>query len=160
MTSMAGKQPQLQSIDIQQLQLPQLNAFVQQLEQEIELFGNSMNSLKLAQGKFVESQECLNKVSLENKEKDILVPLTSSMYVPGQLSDVENILVDIGTGYYVEMPVENGKDYFKRKVDYVSKQIEKIQPVLQDKYRMKQVAMEILQSKMQLMQQQAASSKA
>lgn len=25
------------------------------------------------------------------------------MYVPGQLSDVTNVLVDIGTGYYVEM---------------------------------------------------------
>ncbi|KAL3836324.1 hypothetical protein ACJMK2_021758 [Sinanodonta woodiana] len=160
MTSMAGKQPQLQSIDIQQLPLQQLNALVQQLEQEIELFGNSLNSLKLAQGKFVESQECLNKVGPENKEKDILVPLTSSMYVPGQLSDVENILIDIGTGYYVEMPVESGKDYFRRKVDYVSKQMEKIQPILQEKYRMKQVAVEILQSKMQLMQQQAASSKA
>ena len=25
------------------------------------------------------------------------------MYVPGQLSDVENVLVDIGTGYYIDM---------------------------------------------------------
>lgn len=25
------------------------------------------------------------------------------MYVPGQLSDVDNVLVDIGTGYYVDM---------------------------------------------------------
>lgn len=26
----------------------------------------------------------------------------SQMYVPGSLNDVENVLVDIGTGYYVE----------------------------------------------------------
>ena len=25
------------------------------------------------------------------------------MYVPGQLSDVDTVLVDIGTGYYVDM---------------------------------------------------------
>jgi signal transduction histidine kinase len=25
------------------------------------------------------------------------------MYVPGQLSDVNNVLVDIGTGYYIDM---------------------------------------------------------
>lgn len=24
------------------------------------------------------------------------------MYVPGSLNDVENVLVDVGTGYYVE----------------------------------------------------------
>jgi len=32
----------------------------------------------------------------------VLVPLSSSMYVPGQLSDVENVMVDVGTGYYVK----------------------------------------------------------
>lgn len=25
------------------------------------------------------------------------------MYVPGQLQDVDSVLVDVGTGYYVEM---------------------------------------------------------
>ncbi|OWF39077.1 prefoldin subunit 5-like [Mizuhopecten yessoensis] len=156
---MAGKQ---QQIDVSQLPAPQLNQLTQQLDQEIEFFSNSMNQLKLAQGKFVESQECLNKVSPDNLSKDILVPLTSSMYVPGQLSDVQNVLVDIGTGYYVEMEVSKGKQYFKRKVEYITKQMEKIQPVLQEKYRMKQATVEILQSKIQAMslQQQGAAAKA
>jgi hypothetical protein len=30
------------------------------------------------------------------------VPLTSSLYVPGKLTDVENVVVDVGTGYYVK----------------------------------------------------------
>jgi prefoldin alpha subunit len=33
----------------------------------------------------------------------ILLPLTSSLYVPGELASKEHILVDIGTGYYVEV---------------------------------------------------------
>ena len=33
--------------------------------------------------------------------KEVLVPLTSSLYVPGRLTDVESVVVDIGTGYYV-----------------------------------------------------------
>ena len=37
-----------------------------------------------------------------NKDKTILVPLTSSLYVPGTLADVKKVVVDIGTGYYVE----------------------------------------------------------
>ena len=28
------------------------------------------------------------------------------MYVPGQLSNVDSVLVDIGTGYYVDMVSE------------------------------------------------------
>jgi prefoldin subunit 5 len=34
--------------------------------------------------------------------KQILVPLTSSLYVPGKMSDVESVIVDVGTGYYVK----------------------------------------------------------
>jgi prefoldin alpha subunit len=34
--------------------------------------------------------------------KRVLVPLTSSLYVPGKLTDVENVVVDVGTGYYVK----------------------------------------------------------
>lgn len=32
----------------------------------------------------------------------MLVPLTGSLYVPGKLCDVENVMVDVGTGYYVQ----------------------------------------------------------
>lgn len=47
--------------------------------QEVELFTNSLNQLKHAQGKFVESQESMNKISPESQNKDILVPLTGSV---------------------------------------------------------------------------------
>ena len=35
-------------------------------------------------------------------DKTILVPLTNSLYVPGKLSDPDHVIVDIGTGYYVQ----------------------------------------------------------
>lgn len=35
-------------------------------------------------------------------DKTILVPLTNSLYVPGKLSDLENVIVDVGTGYFVK----------------------------------------------------------
>lgn len=38
----------------------------------------------------------------ENEGKDMLVPLTSSLYVPGKVVDCDKFMVDVGTGYYVE----------------------------------------------------------
>jgi prefoldin subunit 5 len=38
----------------------------------------------------------------ERLGKIILVPLTTSLYVPGTMADTENVIVDIGTGFYVE----------------------------------------------------------
>lgn len=32
----------------------------------------------------------------------MLVPLTSSLYVPGKLGDTSHVIVDVGTGYYVK----------------------------------------------------------
>ena len=32
----------------------------------------------------------------------ILVPLTNSLYVRGSLSDASHVIVDVGTGFYVE----------------------------------------------------------
>merc|ERR1711976_36881 len=138
-----------ESIDITQLPIPQLNQLNQQLEQEIEVLTNSLSQLKVLQGKFTESQESLNTIKPENKDTDILVPLTGSMYVKGQLEDTEKVIIDIGTGYYVEKSIQGAKEYFKRRVEYLTKQMEKVQPVVQEKYRMKQAVMEILQLKVQ-----------
>lgn len=33
----------------------------------------------------------------------MLVPLTASLYVPGKLDDAEKVLVDVGTGYFIEV---------------------------------------------------------
>ena len=30
------------------------------------------------------------------------MPLTNSLYVPGKLNDLEHVIVDVGTGYYVK----------------------------------------------------------
>jgi hypothetical protein len=45
------------------------------------------------------------RVAIDTKnaeEKSILVPLTNSLYVKGQLADPDHVLVDVGTGFYVE----------------------------------------------------------
>ena len=47
--------------------------------QEIEFIQGSLSQLKMAQGKFSESKESLVKLSKEATDKDILVPLTSSV---------------------------------------------------------------------------------
>lgn len=33
----------------------------------------------------------------------MLVPLTASLYVPGTLDEADKVLVDIGTGYFIEV---------------------------------------------------------
>ena len=83
------------------------------------------------------------------------------MYVPGKLSDSDKVLVDIGTGYYVEKVHgqffelvlvsrfllftlltaqcrDEAKEFFQRKIDFVTKNLEKMQQVLMEKHKMKE----------------------
>lgn len=66
-----------------------------------------MEKLKLAQNKLSESGETLKKITKDSLGSEILVPLSASMYVPGKIADAENIIIDIGTGYYVEKVMRN-----------------------------------------------------
>nr|XP_033339154.1 prefoldin subunit 5-like [Megalopta genalis]XP_033339155.1 prefoldin subunit 5-like [Megalopta genalis]XP_033339156.1 prefoldin subunit 5-like [Megalopta genalis] len=92
----------------------------QRLDQELEVFQGSLQTLKVAQSKFQESGSCLGKINPAMNGNEILVPLTGPMYVTGKLADTNNVLEDIGTGYFAEKSVAEAKDYFDRRVAYVT----------------------------------------
>ncbi|KAG5274409.1 hypothetical protein AALO_G00135830 [Alosa alosa] len=146
------------AVNLTELSLPQLEQLKNQLEQETEFLTSSIGQLKVVQTKYVEAKESLNILNKSNEGKELLVPLTSSMYVPGTLNDVDNVLVDVGTGYYVEKNVDDTKNFFKRKIDFLTKQIEKIQPALQEKHTMKQAVVEVMSMKLQQLHSQQTSS--
>ena len=97
----------------------------------------------------------------ENKDKEILVPLTGSMYVPGNLNDPEKVVVDVGTGYYVEKDIDSAKEYFTKKVKYVTDQMEKVQALGNEKNKIREAVMDVMEQKLkaQFAQQQAVKAK-
>lgn len=96
------------TVDVTTLSVPQLRALQSRLSTELEHLTSSHAKLRTAQSKF---RDCIrsindglvNSAAEDNEKKDqILVPLTSSLYVKGKLADREKVLVDVGTGFYVE----------------------------------------------------------
>uniref|UniRef100_A0A8C6M088 Prefoldin subunit 5 n=1 Tax=Nothobranchius furzeri TaxID=105023 RepID=A0A8C6M088_NOTFU len=121
------------AVNLSDLSMPQLEGLKTQLDQEVEFLTSSISQLKVVQAKYVDAKDSLNVLNQNNKGAFLNHNLTQTMYVPGTLSDVEHVLVDVGTGYYVEKNVEDSKAFFKRKIDFLTKQMEKIQPALQEK---------------------------
>ena len=77
----------------------------------------SYQKLKIAQNRFADAQQTLNTFTPDKEGTiaamykssyivslgtEVFVPLTSSVYVKANLADVEKLMVDIGTGYYVD----------------------------------------------------------
>ncbi|PZC86064.1 probable prefoldin subunit 5 [Helicoverpa armigera] len=150
--------PGMHQIDLSKLNLQQLAQLKQQLDQEITVFQDSLHTLKIAQGKFMQSGECVEKMTPESKGKSILVPLTGSMYVPGTISDTENVLIDIGTGYYAQKDIAGAKDYFKRKVTFVTEQMEKIKMLGIEKSKVHKAICMMIEMKLQAQMQAAKPS--
>lgn len=48
-------------------------------QQELAVFQDSLHTLKMAQGKFQDSKESLEKITPQSKGKSIMVPLTGSV---------------------------------------------------------------------------------
>lgn len=62
-----------------------------------------------------------------------MVPLTGSLYVMGDVSDINHVLVDIGTNYYAEKSVPKAKDYFDRRINGIKDSMELAGRAIADK---------------------------
>ena len=69
--------------------------------QDVEALMGNFQQLKEAQERFAESAASLAGIPADGAGREVMVPLTSSLYVPGTLAGTEEVLVDIGTGFYV-----------------------------------------------------------
>ena len=59
-----------------------------------------------------------------------MVPLTSSLYVPGVLEDVNNVLVEVGASYFIEQDIKNAHGYCDRKYDQLKGNANKINEII------------------------------
>ena len=62
-----------------------------------------------------------------------MVPLTSSLYVPGSMEDNKNVLVEAGAGYFVERPTDKAIEYVERKQKTLQESANKVNQLIQAK---------------------------
>ncbi|XP_076238201.1 prefoldin 5 isoform X2 [Calliopsis andreniformis] len=140
----------LHQVDLTTLNLQKLTMLKQELDQELNIFHDSMQKLLIARNRFQESGQCLDQISPDN---EILVPLTGCMYVVGKLADTNNVLVDIGTGYYAQKSLPDAKDYFTRRMNYVKEQMDKIQQLVLDRNRIRNAVVVEIETRTKLQNQ-------
>ncbi|ORX60966.1 Prefoldin alpha subunit [Piromyces finnis] len=146
-------------IDLADLPMEQLQAVRQQIEEEIQHLTESYSALKLAQTKFNTNIECVNTVKKLDDGANILVPLTVSLYVPGQLVNKDKLIVDVGTGYYVEKNLDDTKKFFEKKNTFLKENLKKLQDSIISRQDQNKSIIEVLQVKLNEAQKERAKSK-
>ncbi|KAJ7942632.1 Prefoldin subunit 5 [Quillaja saponaria] len=87
-------------------------------------------------------------ISIKFVGKKMLVPLTASLYVPGTLDDADKVLVDVGTGYFIEKTTNEGKNYCERKINLLKSNFDQLVEVASKKKSIADEATVILQAKL------------
>ena len=85
------------------------------IEQEIEVLTQSYSQLVSATNKFHDSRLVLNYLKERSQGKEIMVPLTSSLYVPGIMEDNSKVMIEVGAGYFIEESIDKAREYCERK---------------------------------------------
>lgn len=134
-------------IDLNQLQPQQLVEFRKSIDQEINHFTQSLQALQAAQSKL---KDCMSSVDSMEKSTsdDLLVPLTSSLYLPGKISQRNQYLVDIGTGYFVEKLAVETKKVYEAKILKLTDDSKKLKDILVQKNELLNNVNLILRNKM------------
>ncbi|KAI8916149.1 Prefoldin, partial [Gorgonomyces haynaldii] len=132
------------NINLTELPVHQLQAIRQQLDQEIQALTQSFAQLKQAQTKFLTSNDALKR--LDSTQKEGLIPLTNSLYVQATLKD--QIMVDVGTGYFVDKSLKDAQEFYKRKSDFLKTNLETLQTTVQQRQNQRYIVIDVLQQKL------------
>ncbi|THG22668.1 hypothetical protein TEA_011535 [Camellia sinensis var. sinensis] len=93
----------MRAAEIDKMSVEQLKALKEQADLEVNLLQDSLNNIRTATARLDIASTSLHDLSLRPQGKKMLVPLTASLYVPGTLDDADKVLVDVGTGYFIEV---------------------------------------------------------
>lgn len=119
-------------IDITALPPQQLLQFRKDLQAESDHFQTSLEALSIALSKYKDNVSSVERMS-KAQDKEILVPLSSSLYVPGKVKDADKYLVDVGTGYFIEKNAEDAIRFYQGKIKQLEIDFGKLQGIIEEK---------------------------
>ncbi|KAJ0424732.1 Prefoldin [Aspergillus carlsbadensis] len=150
------------AVNINSLSAPQLRALQTRLSTELEHLTSSHAKLRAAQSRFRDCVRSINDGVVGSEKKgtqgrdEILVPLTTSLYVKGRLVDREKVLVDVGTGYFVEKTAPKAVEFYEQKVKELETNLTELEKLVQTKSGQQRLFEDALRQK--LMSEGAGSS--
>jgi prefoldin alpha subunit len=119
------------TIQLDTMSLEELHALQQQEEGRLQAFTNRYAVLRQALGRINQGVTAVSDLGVANEGKDVMVPLTESVYVSGKIRDPNKLLVELGTGYYAEKSHKETLGFLERKQKLVERNIDNVTRAIQ-----------------------------
>ncbi len=99
-----------------QLSLDQLSGLKQQHEEELQELQKQLEALHGAKYRFINARTTIDEMAETKVGDKLMIPLSSSLYAPGTITNPSKVIVELGTGYFCEKSIPDAKDLIDRKV--------------------------------------------
>jgi len=139
-------------VNIMTLAPQELHQLRQTMTNEIETLTANFQNLKLACSRFGHALEAVSEMATAPEGKEALIPLTSAMYVPAKLAETNKILVELGTGYFVEKQTKDAAKFLENRVTFLTSQTKKLSEIIMEKKQQLDKVTEVLSAKIQAAQ--------
>ncbi len=120
---MAKTENDAQSMQQKQMEMQMLNSQLQQLQQQLNAVEQQSMEIEFV----IDALENLSKVEVDT---DVLVPLSSGIFVKAKLQDNKNLIVNVGSNTTVTKTIPEVQDMLKQQVQ----EIAKVKKELTDKF--------------------------
>eukprot|EP00899_Mesostigma_viride_P014040 jgi/Mesvir1/22637/Mv14072-RA.1 len=137
-----------ETIDISRLSFEQLRSLKEQLDAEVDTLTEQFKQLRSYVGRLEQSSssvQCLGN----DKPGMSLTKSYISLYVPGTLGANDTVLVEIGTGYFVEKTRADALDFFHRKTQLVQASLAQVAQIIASKGQNQEMLTMAMQQKLQ-----------
>jgi len=117
MSTTEGSSPN--AINLDEMSLEELNQLKQQEENRFSGLMARFQQFRAAAARLSASMLAVSEITPASEGKEVLVPLTESVYAPGKLRETNKLLVELGTGFYAEKSPKETKGFLERKLKIV-----------------------------------------
>jgi prefoldin alpha subunit len=142
-------------IPLNQLNLEQLSAVGKQVDQDIQSLSSSYTSLKVVMHKFKDNKGFIKDLQ-NSKEKEMLIPMTQAVFIPGKCSDISRLMVELGANYMIETDVSKAEAFCDRKIELLNSHMDKIDKMILEKNNiLNEINHQIIEKNKEILEQQS-----
>eukprot|EP00744_Colponema_vietnamica_P008354 GILI01011922.1.p1 GENE.GILI01011922.1~~GILI01011922.1.p1 ORF type:complete len:156 (-),score=48.44 GILI01011922.1:191-658(-) len=134
-------------INLQNLSIEQLQQLKQSVDQDIDSLLRAYDGLQGAKNRFSDSRNCLEHFKAYPVGQTMLVPMTQSLYVEGEIEDNTHVLVDVGTGYYIKQSVPRAQSFFSQRAGQMDEMLAGVGINVQQKQKQQAQIVDIMMEK-------------
>ena len=132
------------------MSLDQLNSVKQQQESRLEQLTAQYHQLRAVSARLATARSSLETIPVNGagEGREIMIPLTESLYAPGKIVDPNKILVELGAGFFVEKSAKDAIKVLERKGKVVDLNSQNVMTAAEVSSRNAQAVQQAMQGKM------------